>query len=198
MDATGTMIVDIGGGTTEIAVIALGGIVVSNSSRAAGDAMDQALMVYARQVHNMLIGERSAERIKMEAGSAYPLDEEETVEMRGRDLATGLPKVVELSTVEVRDSLLPVTNEIVQAVRSAIERTPPELVADLMMHGIAMAGGGALLRGLDRRIAAETRFPTYVAEDPLRAVVRGCAEALEEATTLQKVQAAVAMRRPPR
>lgn len=198
MDATGTMIVDIGGGTTEIAVIALGGIVVSSSSRAAGDAMDQALMVYARQVHNMLIGERSAERIKMEAGSAYPLDEEETVEMRGRDLATGLPKVVELSTVEVRDSLLPVTNEIVQAVRSAIERTPPELVADLMMHGIAMAGGGALLRGLDRRIAAETRFPTYVAEDPLRAVVRGCAEALEEATTLQKVQAAVAMRRPPR
>ena len=198
MDATGTMIVDIGGGTTEIAVIALGGIVVSSSSRAAGDAMDQALMVYARQVHNMLIGERSAERIKMDAGSAYPLDEEETVEMRGRDLATGLPKVVELSTVEVRDSLLPVTNEIVQAVRSAIERTPPELVADLMMHGIAMAGGGALLRGLDRRIAAETRFPTYVAEDPLRSVVRGCAEALEEATTLQKVQAAVAMRRPPR
>ncbi|MCY4615802.1 MAG: rod shape-determining protein, partial [Chloroflexi bacterium] len=152
----------------------------------------------ARQVHNMLIGERSAEHIKMEAGSAYPLDEEETVEMRGRDLATGLPKVVEISPVEERDSRLPVTNEIVQAVRSAIERTPPELVADLMMHGIAMAGGGALLRGLDRRIAAETRFPTYVADDPLRSVVRGCAEALEEATTLQKVQAAVAMRRPPR
>lgn len=198
MDAAGTMIVDIGGGTTEIAVIALGGIVVSTSTRAAGDAMDQALMIYARQVHNMLIGERSAERIKIEGGSAFPLDEEETIELRGRDLSTGLPKVVEISTVEVRDSLSPVTNEIVQAVRSTIEITPPELVADLMMHGIAMAGGGAMLRGLDRRIAAETRFPTYVAEDPLRAVVRGCAEALEEAATLQRVQAAVASRRPPR
>ena len=198
MDAAGTMIVDIGGATTEIAVIALGGIVVSTSTRAAGDAMDQALMIYARQVHNMLIGERSAERIKIEGGSAFPLDEEETIELRGRDLSTGLPKVVEISTVEVRDSLSPVTNEIVQAVRSTIEITPPELVADLMMHGIAMAGGGAMLRGLDRRIAAETRFPTYVAEDPLRAVVRGCAEALEEAATLQRVQAAVASRRPPR
>lgn len=198
MDAAGTMIVDIGGGTTEIAVIALGGIVVSTSTRAAGDAMDQALSIYARQVHNMLIGERSAERIKIEGGSAFPLDEEETIELRGRDLSTGLPKVVEISTVEVRDSLSPVTNEIVQAVRSTIEITPPELVADLMMHGIAMAGGGALLRGLDRRIAAETRFPTYVAEDPLRAVVRGCAEALEETATLQRVQAAVASRRPPR
>ena len=198
MDAAGTMIVDIGGGTTEIAVIALGGIVVSTSTRAAGDAMDQALMIYARQVHNMLIGERSAERIKIEGGSAFPLDEEETIELRGRDLSTGLPKVVEISTVEVRDSLSPVTNEIVQAVRSTIEITPPELVADLMMHGIAMAGGGALLRGLDRRIAAETRFPTYVAEDPLRSVVRGCAEALEETATLQRVQAAVASRRPPR
>lgn len=198
MDAAGTMIVDSGGGTTEIAVIALGGIVVSTSTRAAGDAMDQALSIYARQVHNMLIGERSAERIKIEGGSAFPLDEEETIELRGRDLSTGLPKVVEISTVEVRDSLSPVTNEIVQAVRSTIEITPPELVADLMMHGIAMAGGGALLRGLDRRIAAETRFPTYVAEDPLRAVVRGCAEALEETATLQRVQAAVASRRPPR
>ncbi len=198
MEAAGTMIVDIGGGTTEIAVIALGGIVVSTSTRAAGDAMDQALTIYARQVHNMLIGERSAERIKIEGGSAYPLDEEETIELRGRDLSTGLPKVVEISTVEVRDSLSPVTNDIVQAVRSTIEITPPELVADLMMHGIAMAGGGAMLRGLDRRIAAETRFPTYVAEDPLRAVVRGCAEALEETSTLQRVQAAVASRRPPR
>ena len=198
MNAAGTMIVDIGGGTTEVAVIALGGIVVSTSVRAAGDAMDQALMVYARQVHNVLIGERSAEQIKIEAGSAYPLDDEDTVELRGRDLATGLPKSVEISTVEVRDALSPVTNEIVHAVRSTIEITPPELVADLMLHGIAMAGGGSLLRGLDRRIATETRFPTYVAEDPLRAVVRGCAEALEEATTLQKVQAAVATRRPPR
>ncbi|MSQ42466.1 MAG: rod shape-determining protein [Dehalococcoidia bacterium] len=198
MDPAGSMIVDIGGGTTEVAVIALGGIVVSTSVRAAGDAMDQAIISYARQVHNMLIGERTAEQVKIDAGSAYPLDEESTVELRGRDLATGLPKSVDLSTVEVRDALSPVINEIVRTVRATIEITPPELVADLMMRGIAMAGGGSLLRGLDRRIAVETRFPVYVAESPLWAVVRGCGEALEETETLQKVQALVASRRPPR
>ncbi len=198
MNASGSMMVDIGGGTTEVAVIALGGIVVSASVRAAGDAMDQAITAYARQVHNMLIGERTAEAVKIEAGSAFPLDEEWLIDIRGRDLATGLPKAVEVSTVELRDALSPVTNEIVRSVRQTIEATPPELVADLMLHGIAMAGGGSLLRGLDRRIATETRFPVYVAEDPLRAVVRGCAEALEEAETLQKVQATVASRRPPR
>jgi len=198
MNPAGQMIVDIGGGTTEVAVIALGGIVVSTSVRAAGDAMDHALMQYARQVHNMLIGERSAESIKIEAGSAYPLEEEGRVDLRGRDLATGLPKSVEVSTVEVRDALSPITSEIVHAVQATIERTPPELVADLMLHGIAMAGGGSLLRGLDRRISAETRFPTYVAQDPLRSVVRGCAETLEEAETLRKVQARISQRRPVR
>ncbi len=198
MDPAGSMIIDIGGGTTEVAVIALGGIVVSTSVRAAGDAMDQAIAVYARQVHNMLIGERTAEAVKIEAGSASPLDEEGSVDLRGRDLATGLPKLVEVSTVEIRDALSAVTNEIVRTVRQTIEQTPPELVADLMLHGIAMAGGGSLLRGLDRRIATETRFPVYVAENPLRAVVRGCGEALEETETLQKVQAAVVGRRPPR
>ena len=198
MNPAGQMIVDIGGGTTEVAVIALGGIVVSSSVRAAGDAMDQALMQYARQVHNMLIGERSAESIKIEAGSAYPLEDEGRVDLRGRDLATGLPKSVEVSTVEVRDALSPITSEIVHAVQATIERTPPELVADLMLHGIAMAGGGSLLRGLDRRISAETRFPTYVAADPLRSVVRGCAETLEEAETLRKVQARISQRRPVR
>ena len=196
MNPAGHMIVDIGGGTTEVAVVALGGIIISTSVRAAGDAMDTALMQYARQVHNMLIGERSAESIKMEAGSAYPLEEEGSVDMRGRDLATGLPKSVEVSTVEVRDALSPITSEIVRAVQATIERTPPELVADLMLHGIAMAGGGSLLQGLDRRISAETRFPTYVAPDPLRAVVRGCAETLEEAETLQKVQSTISSRRP--
>ena len=198
MDAAGSMCVDIGGGTTEVAVIALGGIVRSQSARAAGDAMDQAIIDYARQVHNTLIGERTAEQMKIEAGSAFPLDEEWTVDLRGRDLATGLPKTIEVSTVELRDALSSVTAEIVRTVRATIETTPPELVADLMLHGIAMTGGGSLLRGLDRRVATETRFPVYVAEDPLRAVVRGCAEALEEAETLQKVQAAVASRRPPR
>ena len=198
MNPAGSMIVDVGGGTTEVAVIALGGIVVSTSVRAAGDGMDQAIISYARQVHNMLIGERTAEQVKIEAGSAFPLEDEGAVDLRGRDLATGLPKSVEVSTVELRDALSPVTNEIVKAVRSTIEITPPELVADLMMHGIAMAGGGSLLRGLDRRIATETRFPVYVAERPLWAVVRGCGETLEETETLRKVQAAVASRRPPR
>ncbi|MDA0271167.1 MAG: rod shape-determining protein, partial [Chloroflexi bacterium] len=128
----------------------------------------------------------------------FPLDDEWTIDLRGRDLATGLPKSVEISTVEVRDALSPVVNEIIRTVRATIETTPPELVADLMMHGIAMSGGGSLLRGLDRKVATETRFPVYVAEDPLRAVVRGCAEAIEEAETLQKVQSAIANRRPPR
>ncbi len=198
MEASGSMIIDIGGGTTEVAVIALGGIVHSTSVRAAGDAMDMALIDYARQVHNMLIGERTAETVKIDAGSAYALDEEWTVDLRGRDLATGLPKSVEISTVEIRDALSPVTNEIVRTVRTTIEMTPPELIADLMLHGIAMTGGGALLRGLDRRIATETRFPVFVTEDALRTVVRGCAEALEEAETLERVQASVANRRPPR
>jgi len=198
MDAAGSMVIDIGGGTTEVAVLALGGIVRSQSVRAAGDAMDLAIVDYARQVHNMLIGERSAEQVKIEAGSAFPLDDEWTIDLRGRDLATGLPKSVEISTVEVRDALSPVVNEIVRTVRATIETTPPELVSDLMLHGIAMAGGGALLRGLDRKVATETRFPVYVTDEPLRAVVRGCAIALEEADTLQRVQAAVANRRPPR
>jgi rod shape-determining protein MreB and related proteins len=196
MSPSGSMIVDIGGGTTEVAVIALGGIVVSRSVRAAGDAMDQAVISYARQVHNMLIGERTAENVKIQAGSAYPLDEEGMIDLRGRDLATGLPKAVPVSTVELRDALSPVTNEILRAVRATIEATPPELVADLMMHGIAMAGGGSMLRGLDRRLATETRFPVYVTDEPLRSVVRGCGEALEEAGTLQAVQATVASRRP--
>lgn len=198
MDAAGSMVIDIGGGTTEVAVLALGGIVRSQSVRAAGDAMDLAIVDYARQVHNMLIGERSAEQVKIEAGSAFPLDDEWSIDLRGRDLATGLPKSVEVSTVEVRDALSPVVSEIVRSVRANIETTPPELVADLMLHGIAMAGGGALLRGLDRKIATETRFPVYVADEPLRAVVRGCAAALEEADTLQRVQSTVVSRRPPR
>src|SRR5690606_2103569 len=170
MDAAGSMVIDIGGGTTEVAVLALGGIVRAQSVRAAGDAMDAAIVDYARQVHNMLIGERTAEAVKIEAGSAYPLDDEWTIDLRGRDLATGLPKAVEISTVEIRDALSPVVNEIVRAVRATIETTPPELVADLMLHGIAMTGGGSLLRGLDRKVAIETRFPVYVTEDPLRTV----------------------------
>ena len=198
MEPHGCMIVDIGGGTTEVAVIALGGIVVSTSIRTAGDEMDQEIIAYARQVHNMLIGERMAEEVKIQAGSAFPLEEEESIELRGRDLATGLPKSVDVSTVELRDALSGSIGAIVEAVRSTIEITPPELVADLMYRGIALAGGGALLRGLDRRLAQETKFPVYVAEEPLFSVVQGTGEMLEETAILEKVQSSLASRKPPR
>ena len=198
MEPAGTMIVDIGGGTTEVAVISLGGIVVSTSIRVAGDEMDQEIIAYARQVHNLLIGERMAEEVKIEAGSAAPLDRETMVVIKGRDLATGLPKAVEISSVEIRDALSGSVSTIVEAVRSTIEVTPPELVADIMTRGIVLAGGGALLRGLDRRLANETKFPVYVAEDPLSCVVRGTAEMLEEAALLTKIQARLTTRRAPR
>ncbi len=191
----GCMIVDIGGGTTEVAVISMGGIVVSNSIPVAGDEMDQDIMAYTRQVHNMLIGERTAEDVKIQIGSAFPLEEEMTMTIKGRDLATGLPKAVTISSVEVRDAIAGSVNAIVDAVRQTIEATPPELVADIMNRGIVLAGGGALLRGLDRRLAQETKFPVYVAEDPLRCVVRGCAEVLEEAYILQKIQSRLNRRR---
>ena len=197
-EPVGSMIVDIGGGTTEVAVISLGGMVVSTSIRVAGDEMDQDIIAYARQVHNLLIGERTAEEIKKLAGSAAPLDPEETIDIRGRDLATGLPKSVEVSTVEIRDALAGSISAIVEAVRSSIEVTPPELVSDLMAHGIALAGGGAMLRGLDRRLSQETRFPVYVSEDPLLCVVRGAGEVLEETEMLNKVQSQLASRRPGR
>ncbi len=180
MEASGCMVVDIGGGTTEVAVISLGGMVVSRSIRIAGDEMDRSIVTYARQVHNLLIGERTAEEVKKTAGSASPLDVEESVTLRGRDQATGLPKAVEVSTIELRDALAGSVSQIVEAVRSSIEVTPPELVSDLMAHGIALAGGGALLRGLDRRISQETRFPVYVSEEALLCVVRGAGAIFDE------------------
>ena len=180
MEAAGCMVVDIGGGTTEVAVISLGGMVVSRSIRVAGDEMDRSIVTYARQVHNLLIGERTAEEVKKMAGSASPLDSEESVTLRGRDQATGLPKAVDVSTIELRDALAGAVSQIVEAIRSSIEVTPPELVSDLMGHGIALAGGGALLRGLDRRISQETRFPVYVSEDPLLCVVRGAGAIFDE------------------
>jgi rod shape-determining protein MreB len=197
MEPAGSMIVDIGGGTTEVAVLSLGGIVVSTSIRVAGDEMDQEIITYARQVHNMLIGDRMAEEVKIEAGSAAPLERETMIVLKGRDLATGLPKAVEVSSVEIRDAISGSVSAIVEAIRSSIELTPPELVADIMTRGIVLAGGGALLRGLDRRVANETKFPVYVAEDPLSCVVRGTAEMLEEADILAKVQARLTTRRAP-
>ena len=176
----GSLIVDIGGGTTEVAVISLGGIVINHSIRTAGDEIDEAIINFARREYNLLIGERMAEKVKIAAGSAYPLDEEIKVVLRGRDLLTGLPKAVEVSSVEIREGISGPVNTIVAEVRAALEETPPELVADIMEYGIMLAGGGALLHGLDRRIAAETKMPVHIAEDPLSCVARGAGKMVEE------------------
>lgn len=176
----GSMIVDIGGGTTEVAVISLGGIVVNHSLRIAGDEIDEAIVQFARREYNLFIGERMAEKAKIAAGSAYPLDEEITVTLRGRDLLTGLPKAVEVSSVELREGIAGPISAIVEEVRTALEETPPELVADIMEHGIMLAGGGALLHGLAQRIAAETKMPVHIADDPLSCVARGAGRMVEE------------------
>ncbi len=179
----GSMIVDIGGGTTEVAVISLGGIVVNNSIRIAGDEIDDAIIQYARRDHNLVIGDRMAENAKIAAGSAYPLEEERRVTLRGRDLLTGLPKSIEVSSVELRDAISGPVNTIVDLIKSSIEETPPELIADIMEQGITLAGGGALLLGLERRLQTELRMPVHTAEDPLTCVARGTgrvAEALHQ------------------
>nr|WP_290667002.1 rod shape-determining protein [Ardenticatena sp.] len=188
-ESVGSMVVDIGGGTTEIAVISMGGIVVNNSIRIAGDELDEAIIDYARQRYNLLIGPRMAERVKIQIGSAYPLEDEMTMEIRGRNLITGLPEAVTVTSIEIREAISGPVGAIVEATRAAIDQTPPELVADLMENGIALAGGGALLKGLAQRLTDETRMRVYVADDPLSCVVRGCAHALERADLLKKVQA---------
>src|SRR5215212_7184299 len=169
----GSMMVDIGGGTTEVAIISLGGIVVNYSIRTAGDEIDEAVIQYARREHNLLIGERMAEAAKIAAGSAYPLGgEEKQVTLRGRDIITGLPKAVDVSSVELREAISTPVSAIVEVVKLALEEAPPELVADIMQNGITLAGGGALLQGLDRRLMIETRMPVNIADDPLPAVCR--------------------------
>ena len=191
-ETVGSVIVDMGGGTTEVAVCSMGGMVVSSSVRVAGDEIDRAIIQYARQVHNLQIGESTAERIKIEGASAFPLEREGGVVFRGRDLASSMPKSVEVTTVELRDAIAPALAAIIGAVRKTIERTPAELVADTMNQGIAIAGGGALLPGLDRRLSQETRFPAYIAEEPLTCVVRGATEALVEADVLANLRSGVA------
>ena len=183
-DSMGSMMVDIGGGTTEVAVIALGGIVVAGSLRVAGDEMDEAIINYARQKYNLYIGERMAENAKMQIGSAYPLEQEVTMAIRGRNLITGLPQSVEVSSVEIREALAGPVSTIVDLVRTTLDDTPPELVADLMELGIVMAGGGALLKGLAQRLEEETKMLVRVAEDPMACVVRGAGAVLEEMDTL--------------
>ena len=165
-ESTGSIVVDIGGGTTEVAVCSLGGMVVSTSTRVAGDEIDHAIINYARHVHNIQIGEASAEQIKISGASAFPLEEEHDVTISGRDLSTSMPKVVSVTTVELRDAISSAIASIMDAVIKTMEITPPELVPDIMNRGIALAGGGAYLRGLDRRMSQQTRFPVYVAESP--------------------------------
>ena len=185
----GNMIIDIGGGTTEVAVISLGGIVVSRSVRVAGDEMDEAIVQHIKRTHNLMIGERTAEQIKMKIGSAMPFeDDDQTLEIKGRDLVTGLPKVVKITADEVRQALAEPISIIIDAVKSTLERTPPELSGDLMERGLMMAGGSSLLRGLDQLISKETGLPVHLAPDPLTAVAMGTGKALEELSILKYVK----------
>ncbi len=187
MEATGSMIVDIGGGTTEVAVFSLGGIILSKSIRVAGDEMDEDIIQYMRQKYNLLIGERMAERVKIAIGSAYPLPEEKVMTVRGRSVVTGLPEAVDVSSIEIREALAVSSQTIVDTVKSTIDETPPEVIADLMETGIALAGGGALLQGLAQRLTEEVKVRVWVAPDPLTAVAVGCGKLLENVDTLQSV-----------
>jgi rod shape-determining protein MreB and related proteins len=183
----GNMIVDIGGGTTEVAVISLSGIVYSQSVRVAGDKMDEALVQYVKRKYNMLIGERTAELIKITIGTAYPEKEIKTVDIKGRDLVTGIPKTLEISSEEVMQAIAEPVNAILNAVKIALERTPPELASDIVDRGIVLAGGGALLKNLDKLLREETGLPIIVAESPLTAVVLGAGKALEELDLLREI-----------
>ena len=187
----GSMVIDIGGGTTEMAVFSLEGIVVSRSIRVAGDEMDEDIIQYARQKYNLLIGQRMAERAKITIGSAYALPEEQTITLRGRNLVTGLPEAVEVSSVEIREALKDGVSIIVDTVRSALDETPPELIADLMENGIALAGGGALLQGLSERLSEDTRMRVYVADDPLTCVARGAGLVVESLDRYGRVLASL-------
>ena len=179
-EPTGSMIVDIGGGTTEVAIISLGGIVTSKSLRIAGDEFDQSIIAYVKKEHSLMIGERTAEQIKMEIGSAYKVEDEKTMEIKGRDLITGLPKTVTISEEQVREALREPVSSIVEAIKTTLQKTPPELAADIMDKGIMLAGGGALLQGLDILIEKETNMPVHIAETPLDCVVLGAGKALED------------------
>ncbi len=183
----GNMIVDIGGGTTEIAVIALSGIVSDTSIRIAGDEMTNSIGQYFRRQHNILIGDRTAEMIKCSVGSAVQLEEEIEIEVKGRDLVSGIPKMIQVSSADIREALSEAVNEIVEGVLRLLEKTPPELSADIFDRGIMLSGGGALLKGLDERLRRETSLPVHVAEDPLTAVVRGTGMVLENFTEFSSV-----------
>jgi len=186
-EPAGNMIVDIGGGTTEVAVISLADIVFSKSVRIAGDEMDDAIIQYLKKTYNLMIGERMAEEIKIKIGSAYPLDEELTMEVKGRDLVAGLPKMITVSSEEIREALSEPIASILEAIRITLERIPPELSADLIERGIILAGGGSLLKGIDKLISEETGLPVHIAEDPITAVALGTGKGLENMQFLKKV-----------
>jgi rod shape-determining protein MreB len=179
-EPTGSMVVDIGGGTSEVAVISLGGIVVSQSIRVGGDEMDEAIINYAKKEYKLLIGQQTAEELKLEIGSACPMSEEPQAEIRGRDMVAGLPKTVVLTSEEIRRALEEPLNQIIDAVKETLDRTPPELASDIMDRGIMLAGGGALLQGLDERLREETQMPAHLAESPLTCVAVGSGRSLEE------------------
>lgn len=187
-DPEGNMVVDIGGGTTEIAVISLGGMVLNRSLRIAGDELDEDIISYMRMRYGMLIGERTAEDVKIELGSAVPLPKEREAVVRGRELASGLPKSIRVTSVEIREALSETISQIINAIHEVLEETPPELLSDILERGIIITGGGALIRGLDKRISEETKIPVWVADDPLTTVVRGCYRLLEDLDLLAKVK----------
>jgi len=186
-EAAGNMIVDIGGGTSEVAIISLAGIVFSRSVRVGGDELDEAIIQYMKRTYNLLIGPRTAEMIKINIGSAYPLEEEISMEVKGRDLVAGLPKTMTINSEEVRESMAEPVSTVLEAVRISLERCPPELSADLVDRGMILAGGGALLRGLDKLLAEETGLPVQVADDPISAVVLGTGKVLEELRFLKNI-----------
>ena len=186
-DPAGNMIIDIGGGTTEVALISLSGIVFSRSVRVAGDELDEAIVQYMKRAYNLMVGERTAEEIKIKIGSAYPSEKETSVEVKGRDLVAGLPKTLMITSQEVREALLEPISTIVDSVRITLERCPPELSADLVDRGLVLAGGGALLRGFDKLLSEETGLPVHVAEDPLSAVAEGTGKCLNELKFLRQV-----------
>lgn len=186
-DASGSMIIDIGGGTTEVAVMSLGGVVASRSLRIAGDEMNDDIIQYAREKFNLVLGERTAEEIKIKIGSAYELKEKLEAPMRGRNLVTGLPKEIIVNDEQIREAIKKSVNAIMDSIRATMEETPPELLADIMDKGIVLAGGGALLRGLDKKIAEETQTQVHIADDPLTAVVRGTGIVLEDLDLLSNV-----------
>jgi rod shape-determining protein MreB len=186
-EPTGNMVVDIGGGTTEVAVISLGGIVTSQSIRIGGDELDQAIITFGKKEHSLMLGERTAEEIKLALGSAFPSKDEPQAEIRGRDLVSGLPKTVLITADEVRQAIEEPVNLIIDAVKTSLDKCPPELAGDVMDRGIALTGGGALLRGLDQRIREETGMPVHIADSPLESVVLGTGKCVEDFDTLRQV-----------